>query len=260
MPNYKVLRCANEQCTKFQSQQQKKASKWKCVVCGLGQSVRQVYFESTVPRECRQVVMELNMRKGREQAERAEELRRKRQDERTVERERVEYGSKEPLVLLASAPGVEEKSKWAQFEPEQVEQEEAEGEGDAAQQDRYNRIVVGSAETTRKRRAQPQPQQPKEKPAPRARVVAANKAQAASLTKQRYSPYTGAVLDSGTKIQEEPVSRVAVAATPTHASGIRPAATKAASVSEEGGVSSSSRWMQFADDGSEPSDHSDAEA
>ncbi|KAJ2520727.1 hypothetical protein GGI11_000277 [Coemansia sp. RSA 2049] len=259
MPNYKVLRCANEQCTKFQSQQQKKASKWKCVVCGLGQSVRQVYFESTVPRECRQVVMELNMRKGREQAERAEELRRKRQDERTIDQKRVEYGSVAEM-LLASALGNEEKSKWARFEPEEVEQEEVEGERDAVQQDRYNRIVVGSAETTRKRSAQPQPQPPKEKPAPRARVVAANKAEAEPLTKQRYSPYTRAVLDSGAKIQEEPVSKVMAKAAPTHQPGTRPAATKTVSVSEEGGVSSPSRWMQFADDGSEPSDHSDAEA
>ncbi|KAJ2659261.1 hypothetical protein IWW48_003598 [Coemansia sp. RSA 1200] len=251
MPNYKVLRCASEQCTKFQTQQQKKASKWRCVVCGMSQSIRQVYFESTVPKECRRVVMELNMRKGKEQMERAEEHSRRRQDERTMERE----GGGTSL-LPASTPGAEEKSKWARFEPEETEQEEVGGERDVVQQDRYNRIVVGSAETMRKRKAPLLP--PKEKPVPRNRVVAANKAEAESLTTQRHSPYARAVLDSGTKRQEGPVSKV-VAAAPTHPSGIWPAATKAVS-GEEGGMSSSSKWMQFADDGSEPSDHSDAEA
>ncbi|KAJ2777775.1 hypothetical protein H4R18_004970 [Coemansia javaensis] len=64
MPNYQVVRCASDGCAKFQSQQEKKSGKWACVVCGLKQSLRRVYLQSSVAKECRAAVMELNMSRG----------------------------------------------------------------------------------------------------------------------------------------------------------------------------------------------------
>ncbi|KAJ2799448.1 hypothetical protein H4R20_004433 [Coemansia guatemalensis] len=71
MPNYQVVRCAGDGCAKFQSQQEKKSNKWSCVVCGLKQSLKRVYFQSAKPKECRSAVMDLNMNRG--QAELAKE-------------------------------------------------------------------------------------------------------------------------------------------------------------------------------------------
>ncbi|KAJ1894576.1 hypothetical protein LPJ66_005106 [Kickxella alabastrina] len=64
MPNYQVVRCASDCCAKFQSQQEKKSGKWACVVCGLKQSLKQVFFQSTASKDCRAAVMELNMNRG----------------------------------------------------------------------------------------------------------------------------------------------------------------------------------------------------
>ncbi|KAJ2412740.1 hypothetical protein GGI10_003501, partial [Coemansia sp. RSA 2530] len=68
MPNYQVVRCANDDCAKFQSQQEKKAGKWTCVVCRLKQSLKRVYFQSTTPKDCRSAVMQFNMTSGQAEA------------------------------------------------------------------------------------------------------------------------------------------------------------------------------------------------
>ncbi|PVU90322.1 hypothetical protein BB561_004927 [Smittium simulii] len=59
-----VLRCAASSCRIFQIQQKKKTNKWSCKVCGERQSVIQVYYESTVSAECREMVQKMNMMQG----------------------------------------------------------------------------------------------------------------------------------------------------------------------------------------------------
>ncbi|KAJ1988102.1 hypothetical protein GGI25_001668 [Coemansia spiralis] len=97
MPNYQVVRCANDTC-KFQTQQEKKTPKWTCVACGLKQSLRRVYFSSTVPKECRQMVMQLNMECGQRMAQKLENI----VDIRPVENK--------PMEIVAS------ESRWQAFE------------------------------------------------------------------------------------------------------------------------------------------------
>ncbi|KAJ3327115.1 hypothetical protein HDU76_012355 [Blyttiomyces sp. JEL0837] len=64
MPVFQVLRCYAESCQAFQVQQQKKAKKWSCLMCGAKQSLLRVYHESTAASECRQVVQQMNATRG----------------------------------------------------------------------------------------------------------------------------------------------------------------------------------------------------
>ncbi|KAJ1769443.1 hypothetical protein LPJ74_004049 [Coemansia sp. RSA 1843] len=142
MPNYQVVRCANDQCAKFQSQQQKKANKWSCVVCGLKQSLKRVYFESTTPKECRQTVMELNMQRGKAQ----------------VAREQIKQAA-EQQPFPASVYSIDdntaerEASRWTRFDDESKGSEVDNAVDDDLPQDKYNRIVVGQVEKQQKRKA-----------------------------------------------------------------------------------------------------------
>lgn len=126
MPNYQVLRCANDDCAKFQCQQQKKLNKWKCVVCGLRQSLKRVYFESLVPKECRNAVMEMNMHRGMAEAHKP-------------------FPSAmptEPVVTTASTT-----SKWDQYVAKDSQETELDPE---CELDKHNRIVVGRVANEKK--------------------------------------------------------------------------------------------------------------
>ncbi|KAJ3399767.1 hypothetical protein HDU80_007593 [Chytriomyces hyalinus] len=109
MPIYQVLRCFSSTCGTFQVQQQKKVSKWKCVMCGEKQSVIRVYFESGTASDCRKAVQDLNMRRfvaAETAAERALSA-----PDLPVQQERE---SVESRLELVSAPN-NAKSKWASF-------------------------------------------------------------------------------------------------------------------------------------------------
>ncbi|KAJ2441777.1 hypothetical protein GGF42_007180 [Coemansia sp. RSA 2424] len=149
MPNYQVVRCASDDCAKFQSQQEKKTNKWACVVCGLKQSVRRVYFQSTAPKECRPVVMELNMNRG--QAESAK-LNRASQADQSHQHLSDNYngGSDASQDMTAQqlhgvGQGAKAESRWTTYE------DNAEDTGDKPEDaahdlDRFNRVVVGKIE------------------------------------------------------------------------------------------------------------------
>ncbi|KAJ1899950.1 hypothetical protein LPJ81_004041 [Coemansia sp. IMI 209127] len=171
MPTYQVVRCANDECAKYQSQQHKKANKWSCVVCGLKQSLKRVYFESTKPKECREAVMELNMHGGKARAQKEEQAKQRSMLSVEFAPERVDSAA-----AAAAARVVEEEgkgaSRWAIFEdddPRETEEEED------VPGDRYNRIVVGQMERPQgKRRAVAGMQKP---------------ASVQAETSARYSPY-----------------------------------------------------------------------
>ena len=58
-----VLRCF--QCRHFQVIQRRKDRKWTCKLCGGRQSIIKVFASSERAKDCRLVVQELNMRRGR---------------------------------------------------------------------------------------------------------------------------------------------------------------------------------------------------
>ncbi|KAI8840482.1 hypothetical protein BJ741DRAFT_597452 [Chytriomyces cf. hyalinus JEL632] len=109
MPIYQVLRCFSSTCGTFQVQQQKKISKWKCVMCGEKQSVIRVYFESGAASDCRKAVQDLNMRRF-EAAETAAERVLNAPDLPVQQERELGASGRE----LASAPN-NAKSKWASF-------------------------------------------------------------------------------------------------------------------------------------------------
>ncbi|KAJ2125958.1 hypothetical protein IW147_000430 [Coemansia sp. RSA 720] len=143
MPNYQVVRCADDKCGHFQSQQEKKTPKWKCVVCGLKQSLKRVHFQSATPKECRAVVMDLNMNRGHAEA---------------AKKQRTNVAgtmSIQPATLSTSSfdkdmPNLHDRdlsplqmSKWDDF----AEDEEPEPTNEAnVDLDSYNRIVIGRVE------------------------------------------------------------------------------------------------------------------
>ncbi|KAJ2403298.1 hypothetical protein GGI23_000003 [Coemansia sp. RSA 2559] len=171
MPTYQVVRCANDQCAKYQSQQQKKANKWSCVVCGLKQSLKRVYFESTKPKECRAAVMELNMQRGKAQAQKEEQAKKHNVPPVEMAPERIASAAGYAVEEEKNEGGEGEPSKWAKFEDEEPKETEEE----ETPVDRYNRIVVGQAEKPqKKRRATAEMQKP---------------ASVQAETSARYSPY-----------------------------------------------------------------------
>ncbi|KAJ8670617.1 hypothetical protein QAD02_001876 [Eretmocerus hayati] len=56
-----VVKCYS--CTKFQVQLEKKAKKWKCVVCGAKQDLMKIFFKGS-PKDCRLNVQNMNMAEG----------------------------------------------------------------------------------------------------------------------------------------------------------------------------------------------------
>ena len=60
---FHVLRCCS--CETFQVDIVKmKNVKWECKLCGLKQSIKDVYTKSSVAKECRVQVQMLNLRRG----------------------------------------------------------------------------------------------------------------------------------------------------------------------------------------------------
>ncbi|KAJ2370214.1 hypothetical protein H4S01_000520 [Coemansia sp. RSA 2610] len=141
MPNYQVVRCAGDSCGHFQSQQEKKANKWTCVVCGLKQSLKRVYFQSTAPKKCRAAVMDLNMNRGQAQA---------------AKKQHIALASKDCMLPASSyTPSaalqneqhsdLPTTSKWDGYADDEAANEPAADETEFGT-DKHNRIVVGRVE------------------------------------------------------------------------------------------------------------------
>ncbi|KAI8325863.1 hypothetical protein GQ54DRAFT_308082 [Martensiomyces pterosporus] len=146
MPNYQVVRCASDECAKFQSQQEKKSAKWRCVVCGLHQSLKRVYFESSVPRECRAAVMELNMNRGvalEARIQQAATVIGDRSLAASTYRHNADFG--DDTAGFATAPSSRQPldgtstSKWTEFVDSDPEEELEDGAQDLGQ---FNRITT----------------------------------------------------------------------------------------------------------------------
>ncbi|KAJ2559483.1 hypothetical protein EV175_000311 [Coemansia sp. RSA 1933] len=228
MPTYQVVRCASDQCGKYQSQQQKKTNKWSCVVCGLKQSLKRVYFESTRPKECREAVMEMNMQRGKAQAEREQAKLMVPVTEHLGKPGTIEVEEKE-----------EEESKWARYKEDDQDEEgdtavaAAVEEGGGVPLDKYNRIVVGQVEK----------KQVKRKVRPVVSVDGADKEESATT---RYSPYlkTGG---SKAAVRRSPSPLPKEASVPEESPRIHQIALKARPKEKE----TLSKWGQFAGSESE---------
>ncbi|KAJ2329212.1 pheromone-regulated protein prm10 [Coemansia sp. RSA 2702] len=136
-----VVRCAGDSCGHFQSQQEKKANKWTCVVCGLKQSLKRVYFQSTAPKKCRAAVMDLNMNRGQAQA---------------AKKQHIALASKDCMLPASSyTPSaalqneqhsdLPTTSKWDGYADDEAANEPAADETEFGT-DKHNRIVVGRVE------------------------------------------------------------------------------------------------------------------
>ncbi|KAJ2805514.1 hypothetical protein H4R21_001230 [Coemansia helicoidea] len=178
MPTYQVVRCASDSCKKFQSQQEKKANKWTCVVCGLKQSLQRVYFQSTAPKECRTAVMELNMGRGQADMAKAQRmeavsvaLQHAGAASATTDTRDPPFARPQAGLTSLAAPT---KSRWDEY----TEDPPADAAGSSPRSadtepglDRFNRVVVGRAEqgaNTAPKRAGSTPQNPR--PAQRQRM------------------------------------------------------------------------------------------
>ncbi|KAJ2280390.1 hypothetical protein EV176_001035 [Coemansia sp. RSA 451] len=156
MPNYQVVRCADEKCGHFQSQQEKKTPKWKCVVCGLKQSLKRVHFQSATPKECRTVVMDLNMNRGHAEAA-------KKQRTNLVDTMSIQPATLSTTPFDKDSPNSHDRdpsppqmSKWNDF----AEDEEPEPTNEAnSDLDTYNRIVIGRVENDKPASTRSQPKQ-----------------------------------------------------------------------------------------------------
>ncbi|PIA15596.1 hypothetical protein COEREDRAFT_87781 [Coemansia reversa NRRL 1564] len=138
MPNYQVVRCAGDGCAKFQSQQEKKTNKWSCVVCGLKQSLKRVYFQSTKPKECRTAVMDLNMSRGHAELTKEQHI-----DVASLESmTNIHTTLKRPEVAPNhDRSGIAVGSKWAEFSEETSDDDTHVNETDY-RLDKHNRLVV----------------------------------------------------------------------------------------------------------------------
>jgi hypothetical protein len=111
MPLYLGVKCA--QCSTFQVQQETKARKWACRLCGLKQSLRQVYC-SGQPKDCRPIVQQLNLARGAVEASEPYEYdfdRGQGDDTREEEEEEEE----ESGASRRGVNGGDGKNKWADF-------------------------------------------------------------------------------------------------------------------------------------------------
>ncbi|KXN65809.1 hypothetical protein CONCODRAFT_12498 [Conidiobolus coronatus NRRL 28638] len=61
MSKFMVLKCYSDTCSKYQVHQSKK---WKCKVCDEAQSLKRIYFESDMAKDCREVCQKLNTRQA----------------------------------------------------------------------------------------------------------------------------------------------------------------------------------------------------
>ncbi|KAJ2717340.1 hypothetical protein H4R19_000092 [Coemansia spiralis] len=170
MPTYQVVRCAGDSCAKFQTQQEKKANKWTCVVCGLKQSLRRVYLQSTTPKDCRAAVMELNMSRGQAEMTKAlcmdsmsAEPRRTATTSSAASSE-MSGGHLQPDPASRAAP---EMSRWDEFADDaSADTADPLARGSDAEHglDRHNRVVVGCVEpgaSAAPKRAGRKPQNPR---------------------------------------------------------------------------------------------------
>ncbi|KAL4419514.1 hypothetical protein ABPG77_002300 [Micractinium sp. CCAP 211/92] len=63
MPQTWLVVCCHS-CSKFQVDQEKKAKKWQCKVCGEKQSLQRIFARSHSAKDCRQVVQQYNSARG----------------------------------------------------------------------------------------------------------------------------------------------------------------------------------------------------
>ncbi|KAJ2745697.1 hypothetical protein GGI20_001972 [Coemansia sp. BCRC 34301] len=152
MVNYQVVRCSSDDCAKFQSQQEKKTNKWACVVCGLRQSVRRVYFQSTAPKECRHAVMELNMNHGLAESARLSHASQSYQSFSGKDGDdpdaSQDMATRHPRDV---EQGAQTESKWATY-AEAVEDTSEKPDDDAHDLDQFNRVVIGRVEQSETRK------------------------------------------------------------------------------------------------------------
>ncbi|KAI8872416.1 hypothetical protein GQ42DRAFT_172575 [Ramicandelaber brevisporus] len=73
MVEYYVLRCFDDKCGVFQVQQRTKSGKWTCKLCHQKQSIKKVYFTSTVAKDCREAAQALGMRRMEAEQQKAED-------------------------------------------------------------------------------------------------------------------------------------------------------------------------------------------
>ncbi|KAJ2909015.1 hypothetical protein GGI21_002305 [Coemansia aciculifera] len=289
MPNYQVVRCASDDCAKFQSQQEKKTNKWACVVCGLKQSVRRVYFQSTAPKECRSVVMELNMNRGQAESERLNRACQVEQLRQSLDNSH--YASPDASQYLREGEKNDKtESKWATYTDNAEDADDKpEDDDNISDLDTFNRVVVGRAEQNKTKKTVSTAKPAQRKPV-NPRVSSRNVGAAVAATRPppqqpqpasvRHMPYKrpeshadlqsnekSSIFQAVTSVAQKERTRSTSAATttpnrsseptqPVRASNPRSEPAGSAKTPDMGECASTSKWSQF---GSNDSDADSAD-
>ncbi|KAJ2829630.1 hypothetical protein FBU31_002657 [Coemansia sp. 'formosensis'] len=253
MPNYQVVRCANDDCAKFQSQQEKKTGKWACVVCGLKQSLKRVYFQSNAPKECRSMVMELNMKRGQAESAKLSHASLVEQSSQSHDEEpsvNIRTGKQVSAGNVGDVEGnANSESRWATYE-DTAEESGVRLEDDTHDLDEFNRVIVGRAEPSDVNRQVATNTKQRKPPAPRVQPRIASATLASTRPQQqlpsvRHMPYKRPDPQVDTQTKERPTFSQALASLTQSGSVANPsAATTTSSNCPSEVVTSGSRAVQ----------------
>ncbi|KAJ1894501.1 pheromone-regulated protein prm10 [Kickxella alabastrina] len=185
-----------------------KSGKWACVVCGLKQSLKQVFFESTAPKDCRTAVMEFNMNRGvaqetRNYAMSIELTQLQQQQQQVIARSSSDSTTRSPHTQKPVDTGIGSSvSKWADYidsDGSDLEDNDDGGNRSNGQDpqrgiDKWNRIVIGRVQQDRDATEKPISKTRKPSILPTSKAAqSVSKPKSISEGSGRYAPYRKAL-------------------------------------------------------------------